>query len=164
MGINLMNPSGAVSIDLNNDGVMDFIVGQSKVRAGDINNRLYAFLNLTPRQGKGSVRFHLQGKKSNYHGISSQLTFSTDKTKRMGSADYVYGSLPSQNEEGVYFAFNKETPKEVEVRWSLGVEDRLGRIGAVTKKYKLSTKLKGVHTELNLCEDGRVLPRSKKCY
>ncbi|MEA9357934.1 VCBS repeat-containing protein [Bacteriovorax sp. PP10] len=165
MGVNLMNPSGMVSIDLNGDGVMDFISGQSKVRAGDISSHVYVFENQTKRQGRGSIRFHLQGKKSNYHGISSTLTFRTTKVARFGEANYAYGSLPSQNEEGVYFAFGTETPKNVEVRWSIGNSDRLGRISPLVKTYNLQ-KLsgKGKHLELNLCEDGRVLPKSKKCY
>jgi hypothetical protein len=164
-GINLMNPSGIVTLDLNGDGVMDFIAGQSKVRAGDINTRIYVFENQTKRAGRGSMRFHLQGKKSNFHGISSSLIFSTDKTKRMNSANYSYGSLPSQNEEGVYFAFDHETPKEVEVHWSVGNLDRIGRVVPLTKKYNL-TKMagKGKHTEINLCEDGRALLRGKNCY
>jgi hypothetical protein len=165
MGVNMMNPSGMVSIDLNGDGVMDFISGQSRVRAGDITNRIYVFENQTKRHGKGSIRFHLQGKKSNYHGISSTLTFRTNKTARFGEANYLYGSLPSQNEAGVYFAFGAETPKRVDVRWSIGNTDRLGRISAVTKVYNLqSMSGKGKHLELNLCEDGRVLPKTKKCY
>lgn len=165
LGINLMNPSGIVTIDLNGDGVMDFISGQSKVRAGDISTRIYVFENQTKRNGKGSVRFHLQGKKSNYHGISSTLIFSTNKTKRMGAANYAYGSLPSQNEEGVYFAFDHETPKDVEVHWSVGTIDRIGRINPLVKKYNLQKLAgKGRHIELNLCEDGRVLPRLKNCY
>lgn len=165
MGINLMNPSGMVSIDLNGDGVMDFISGQSKVRAGDINSRIYVFENQTKRHGKGSIRFHLQGKKSNYYGISSTLTFRTNKVSRFGEANYAYGSLPSQNEEGVYFAFAGETPKNVEVRWSVGNIDKLGRISPLVKTYDLQKLLgKGKHLELNLCEDGRVLARTKKCY
>lgn len=165
LGINLMNPSGMVTIDLNNDGVMDFISAQSKVRAGDINTKIYVFENQTKRNGKGSMRFHLQGKKSNYHGISSTLSLLTSKNTYFGEANYAYGSLPSQNEEGVYFAFGEEVPKQVEVRWSIGNEDRLGRISPKTVKYNLqSYSGKGKHLELNLCEDGRVLPRSKNCY
>lgn len=165
LGINLMNPSGMISIDLNGDGVMDFISGQSKVRAGDINTKLYVFENQTKRQGKGSVRFHLQGKKSNYHGLSSTLNLKTSKNTYFAEANYAYGSLPSQNEEGVYFAFGEEAPKYVEVRWSIGVEDRLGRISPKIVKYNLqSHSEKGKHAELNLCEDGRILPRHKKCY
>jgi hypothetical protein len=165
MGINLMNPSGMVSIDLNGDGVMDFISGQSKVRAGDINSRIYVFENQTKRQGKGSIRFHLQGKKSNYHGISSTLHFKTNKTTRFGEANYIYGSLSSQNEEGVYFAFGSETPQSIEVRWSIGTSNQLGKITPLIKKYNLQNLSgKGKHLELNLCEDGRVLGKSKKCY
>lgn len=165
MGVNMMNPSGMVSIDLNGDGVMDFISGQSKVRAGDINSRIYVFENQTKRHGKGSIRFHLQGKKSNYHGISSTLTFRTNKNSRFGEANYAYGSLPSQNEEGVYFAFGTETPKNVEVRWSIGNADKLGRISPLIKIYNLQNLSgKGKHLELNLCEDGRVLSKNKNCY
>ena len=164
LGINLMNPSGIVTLDLNGDGVMDFISGQSKVRAGDINTRIYVFENQTKRDNRGSIRFHLQGKKSNYYGISSTLIFSTNQTKRFAEANYNYGSLPSQNEEGVYFAFDKETPQSLEVRWSLGSEDRLGRIIPVVKKYNLQKiSGKGKHTELNVCEDGTILPRSRNC-
>jgi len=160
-----MNPSGIISIDLNGDGVMDFISGQSKVRAGEINTRIYVFENQYKRNGQGSIRFHLQGKKSNFHGISSTVILATNKTKRFSSVSYSYGSLPSQNEEGVYFAFNKEVPTEVSVRWSFGTTDRLNRITPHVKNYDLR-KFSGIgkHLELNLCEDGRILPQSRNCY
>jgi hypothetical protein len=165
LGINLMNPSGTVAIDVNLDGVMDFITGQSKTRAGDINNRIYLFENQTKREGRGSVRFHLQAKKSNYHGISSSVWLTTASRTRFFNVEYNSGSLPSQNEEGAYFAFDKETPKSVKVRWSFATTDRLNRLVPVTKKYNLGQfKLKGSHLELNLCEDGRVLSRKKNCY
>lgn len=165
MGINLMNPSGIVTIDLNSDGVLDFISGQSKVRAGDRATKVYVYENSSPRNSSGSFRFHLQGKRSNFHGISSSVIFKTNKQARFANVDYIYGSLPSQNEEGIYFAYGKESPRNVEVRWSLGNADKLGRIIPVTKKYDLQKfKSSGRHLELNLCEDGRVIPRSKKCY
>ena len=164
LGINMMNPSGTVTIDLNHDGVMDFITGQSKTRAGEAMNRIYVFENQTKRNNKGSVRFHLQGTKANFHGISSSIWFTTDKTTRFFNVEYNSGSLPSQNEEGAYFAFDHENPKEVTVRWSIANTDRLGRLVPLVKKYNLSKfKLKGVHHELNLCEDGRVLPLNKNC-
>lgn len=164
LGVNVMNPSGTVTIDLKRNGVMSFITGQSKTRAGDIDNRIYVFENQTKREGRGSVRFHLQGKKSNYHGISSSVWFSTNKHTRFFNVEYNSGSLPSQNEEGAYFAFDKETPLYVGVRWSYSTTDRLGRTVPLVKKYNLSKfNLKGSHHELNLCEDGRVLPRNKNC-
>lgn len=163
-GINLLNPSGTVTIDLNNDGVMDFITGQSKLRAGDIESRIYVFENQTKREGKGSVRFHLQGKNANFHGISSSIYFTTNKTTRFFNVEYNSGSLPSQNEEGAYFAFDKETPLYVGVRWAYAVKDRLDRLVPKVVKYNLSKlHLQNSHHELNLCEDGRVLPRAKSC-
>lgn len=165
LGINILNPSGTVSIDLNQDGVMDFISGQSKIRAGDVENRIYVFENQTKRQGKGSVRFHLQAKKSNYHGISSSLYLKTNKRTYFFNNEYNSGSLPSQNEEGAYFSYNFDTPQSLEVRWSYAAADRLNRLVQMIKKYNLNQlKLKGRHSELNLCEDGRVLPRKKNCY
>lgn len=164
-GVNIINPAGTVSIDLNRDGVMDFISGQSKTRAGDVENRIYLFENQTKRLGRGSVRLHLQGKNSNYHGISSSLWLTTNHRSYFFNNEYNSGSIPSQNEEGAYFAYNKETPHNVTVRWSYGMVDRLNRPVPVVKKYNLSKlKLKGTHTELNLCEDGRILPRIKNCY
>lgn len=165
LGLNILNPSGTITIDLNGDGVMDVITGQSKIRAGDVDNRLYVFENQTKREGKGSVRFHLQGKNSNYHGLSSSVTFTTSKTTRFFNVEYAGGSLPSQNEEGAYFAFNKENPVSVSVRWAFAATDRLDRPVPKNVRYNLGKfRLKGTHTELNLCEDGRILPRQKNCY
>ena len=163
-GVNLMNPSGIVTIDLNGDGVMDFISGQSKVRAGEINSRIYVFENQFKRTTQKSLRFYLQGKKANSQGLSSTLKLRTNKKKYFAEANYIYGSLPSQNEDGVYFAFNSELAEEVEVRWSHGTIDRLGRILPIVKKYKLKNFQKSGHYDLNLCEDGRILARSKSCY
>ncbi len=164
LGINLVNPSGTVTLDLNGDGVMDFITGQSKIRAGDVDNRIYVFENQTKREGRGSVRFHLRGKNANTHGLSSSVTFTTNKTTRFFNVEYNSGSLPSQNEEGSYFAFDKETPKSVSVRWAFASKDRLDRLLPKTVKYNLGKfQLQGKHTEFNLCEDGRILPRTKSC-
>lgn len=164
-GLDLLNPSGIVTIDLNNDGAMDFITGQTSVRASHIEPRLYVFINQTARQNQGSVRFYLEGRRSNSRGLSSTVALNTNKKRRLAFVDYASGSLPSQNEEGLYFAFKDEIPAEVEVRWSFGTEDRLGRVIPLLKKYKLpAASMKGKHSEFNLCDDGRILPRKKHCY
>jgi hypothetical protein len=164
-GINILNPAGTVTIDVNRDGVMDFISGQSSIRTGATDNRLYLFENQSPRKSNGSVRFHLQAKKSNYHGISSSVWLSTNRHTYFFNNEYNGGSIPSQNEEGAYFAYNLETPQSVNVKWSYGQKDRLGRLSPMMKKYDLSKlHLKGHHTELNLCEDGRILLRQNDCF
>ena len=164
-GLDILNPSGMVTIDLNQDGVMDFISGQSNVRTSNLEPRIYVFENQTPRKNKGTVRFYLEGRRSNSRGLSSTIVLHTDKARRFSMIDYASGSLPSQNEEGILFAFNAETPKELEVRWSFGSEDKLNRVIPLLKKYSLkSFNLKGKHTEFNICDDGRILPRKKHCY
>jgi len=163
-GINLLNPSGIVTLDLNGDGVMDFISGQTKVRAGEVVTKLYVFENQFKRTNQKSLRFHLQGKASNSQGISSSFLLTTNKSKYYSEANYTFGSLPSQNEEGVYFAFNSEVPRDIEVRWSLGNLDRLGRVVPLVKRYNLKKYSHTKHAELNLCEDGRILLRPKNCY
>lgn len=164
-GVNILNPSGTVTLDLDGDGVMDIITGQTTLRTGENESRIYVFKNMTKRNKKGSVRFHLQGKISNTHGISSSVYLNTNKNKYFKNVEYTYGSLPSQNEEGLYFAYDHEKPISAIVRWSSKIKDRLGREVPLLKKYDLSKfKLIGHHTELNLCEDGRVLPQTKNCY
>lgn len=164
MGVDIINPSGTVSLDINHDGIMDFITGQSNTRAGDLKNHLYVFENQTKRQKKGSIRFHLRGKRSNYYGLNSSLWLKTDKHIYFGNVEYNSGSLPSQNEEGVYFAYDTEVPKKLDVNWSYAIADRLGRLVPMTKTYSLSKfNLKGKHHEFTVCEDGRLLKYPKNC-
>ncbi len=165
LGIDLVNPSGTITIDLNHDGVMDFITGQSTTRSGENNNRVYVFENQTKRGLNGSVRFHLQAKNSNFFGLGSTLRMKTDHHNYFFNVEYNSGSLPSQNEEGAYFSFGKDHPKELIVRWSYAEADRLGRLRPVVQKYNLAKlKLSSHHHEFNLCEDGRILARSKNCF
>jgi len=144
--------------------MMDFIVGQSNTRAGDVDTHVYVFENQFKRNGRGSLRLHLRGKSSNYYGLNSSIWLTTDKHKYFGNVEYNSGSLPSQNEEGIYIAFDKELPKKLEVHWSFANADRIGRLIPLTKTYSLSgLNLKGKHTELTICESGKVLVYPKKC-
>lgn len=165
LGIDIVNPSGAVTIDLNRDGKMDFIVGQTDVRSHENENRLYVFSNQSPRGNKNSIRFHLQGRTSNTYGISGSVFLKTNRNTYFRNVEYNYGSLPSQNEEGPYFAFGEEKLENVTVHWPVGIQDRLGRMIPLIKNYSLKKiKMKGSHKEFNLCEDGRILEVNKYCY
>lgn len=165
LGVNLMNPSGMVTIDLNHDGVMDFISGQTKIRAGEIKTKIYLFINQNPRAENGALRFYLDGKNSNRGGIGAALNLTTNENKYRKEVSYSYGPYPSQNEEGVYFAFGKERPTKLSVTWPYGKNDKLGRISPVIKTYNLSAyNLKSQYTTFTLCEDGRMLAGKTKCY
>lgn len=165
IGIDIVNPSGSIVTDLNGDGVLDLIVGQSDVRAHTNNNKIYVWINQTKREGKGSIRFNLEGRLSNSMGLSGSARLITNENNYLKNIVYNYGSLPSQNESMLYFSFNKETPKKLVVAWPVGTKDRLGRTTPIVKTYELSKiKLKGKHSEFNLCEDGRLLKANLHCY
>jgi hypothetical protein len=165
LGVNVLNPSGTIAIDINQDGVMDFITGQTSSRSADSNQRIYVFLNKFKREKRGSVRFHLQGRLANSQGISGSVYLKTKERQYFKNVSYNYGSLPSQNEEGLYFAFNLETPIEVKVNWPVSTTDRLSHTIPLVKKYSLKKfNLKKTHHEFNLCEDGRILDRKVNCY
>lgn len=165
LGINLVNPSGTVTIDVNRDGKMDLIVGQSDVRVTGSKNRIYLFENEVIREKKGSLKLHLQGRLSNSNAISGSAFLVTNEKKYYKNIVDNYGSLPSQNESGVYFSFNKEIPKEIIVAWPLGIKDKLGRMSPLIRIYPFKKfKLQGKHSEFNLCEDGRILDIKKNCY
>lgn len=164
-GINIVNPSGLVTLDLKHRGVMDIIVGQTDTRAGNSKSRIYVFENQLDRKSKGSIRFHPQGRLANTHAISGSLFLKTNKHTYFRNIVYNYGSLPSQNEEGPFIGFSDEIPEEVKVNWPISTKDGLNRSIPLVKKYNLKKfKLKGVHHEFNLCEDGRILEHHENCY
>lgn len=165
LGIDIANPSGAVTVDINRDGLMDVIVGQSTLRSKDSKGRLYVFLNQFKRNRESTFRFHLQGREANSGGISSSIYLNTNKNRHYANVIYSYGPLPSQNEEGVYMAIGEEIPSEVEVRWAFSKEDRLGRKAPLISRYSLKKFFKkGTHHVFNLCDDGRLLIAPNNCY
>jgi hypothetical protein len=154
-GIDILNPSGTIVLDVDRDGRLDVISGQTTLRNDRIENRLYAFKNVSDVKGNNSVRFFLKGQKSNIHGIGSTVLLRAGSHKQRKWVSYSYGHMPSQNERGLHFGLGKRTPDHVEVLWP-------GNKGkALVKKYSLkSLKLKG-HQDLTLCENGRMIKGRK---
>uniref|UniRef100_UPI00356496B5 FG-GAP repeat domain-containing protein n=1 Tax=Halobacteriovorax sp. TaxID=2020862 RepID=UPI00356496B5 len=72
--IDILNPSGVVTLDIDRDGRMDFITGQSNVRKADLARRIYVYKNISPREGRKSIRVYLDGVKSNTHGWGAMIT------------------------------------------------------------------------------------------
>lgn len=164
-GLDIVNPSGVITLDLKHRGIMDLVVGQSDTRAGNSKSRIYVFENQIDRKNLGSIRFHPQGRMANTHAISGSLYLKTNKHTYFRNIVYNYGSLPSQNEEGAYIGFDREIPEEVKFNWPISTKDSLNRSIPLIKKYDLKKfKLKGSHHEFNLCEDGRILERHENCY
>lgn len=165
-GMDIVNPSGAVVIDLKKRGVLDLIVGQSETRINNGKTRIYVFENQTKRGNKTVLRLHPEGRRSNSHAISGTLEFFSNNKSYFRNIVYNYGSLPSQNEEGLFIALpENEIPDHAIIRWPIISQDDKSHLIPLIMNYDFKKMdLKGKFSDLNLCEDGRILKREKHCY
>lgn len=167
-GIDIVNPSATVVIDVNRDGRPDVLTAQNSTRRADIKHRLYLFESELPIEGKRSVRVHLQGQRSNTDAIGAMVMLYTERRgKRRVQRRWVetfQGGLPSQNESGVFFGVSADTKVVgLKVRWPF-VQTQGRKSGEVLERlypFKLSDK-KSVY-EVTLCEDGRVIEGRGSC-
>ncbi len=159
-GIDIINPIGSVVADINQDGKLDIITGQTSHRNSDISNRIYFFENNIPFEGKRSIRFFLRGKEANSQGISSMVYLQTKKGEeektQMKWAEFSQGALPSQNEEGMYFGIGaSEKLIQVKVRWPAKSNSQVRGRKALEREYNLSNYHFKFHLDITLCDSGR---------
>ncbi len=153
-GLDLVNPSGTITLDWNRDGKPDLLIGQNSLRTEAIQKRVYAFQNEFPTVYP-SVRFHLRGKKANSYGIGALVLLKTNGDTQRKFVHESYGNLPSQTSEGVSFGLGNTKAELVEVRWPILKKVKSGRMVPLLKSYNLSkydlTKVR----EITLCENGK---------
>lgn len=152
-GLNLINPSGSILIDVNGDGRMDLLTGQSNQRSPQSTARLYLFENQTPWSGQRSLQVYLRGKKSNPQGIGASVVLRTHLRKKIEYAEWSQGGPPSQNEALLYFVLDKnERARSLEVTWPF--KDKKGQ--ATTVHYDLTRFKFSQANVLTLCENGQI--------
>ena len=159
LGIDILNPSGSITIDFNRDGNLDIITGQVSTRKYELKKRLYVFKNNHPMPWN-VYRFHLRGHKSNIHGLGGTLIVRSDKNFYRQAVDYLYGPFPSQNEEGIRLALPPgETLQFVEAHWPILEQSR-----PLVKRYSFETIPSKKNNVYTLCETGEMYPYKKiKC-
>ncbi len=164
-GINILNPSGSILIDLNKDGEMDIISAQSSTRIGSINTKIYVFENNFKRKNQKTIKLNLFGKNANSKAISGFAQLKTENAEFFQNIVYNYGAFASQNESGLYFSTGEATPQELIIHWPIKKLLTENKFIPKIVKYKLSAFFKKKnHVELNICEDGRILSLNKNCY
>ena len=153
-GINFVNPSGTVSIDLNRDGKMDFISAQTKLRTGTFleeTTKLYVYENQVKNNNQ-SLRVFLISEEANPGAIGASVEVITNKRKLWRINEYVNGGLPSQNEEGLHFGLGTDALKEIVVTWP--VQRQGNKIKSI--RYKISSqKLQSTKGRITLFENGK---------
>ncbi len=155
-GVNILNPSGTVIIDINRDGLPDIITGQNSIRSSTMNTKIYVFENNLKRNEKKSLRIFLRGKRANKLGIGSMIIIETNKNIYRQWVEYSSGYLPSQNEEGILFGLNRgEKLKSLEVRWPILVKAR-GKLYPLFVKYNTNNINVYKHTDITVCENRKI--------
>lgn len=159
VGVDIVNPAGSIILDINNDGRMDILTGQSRIRDDNIKSRVYLFENHIPRESKRSIRFYLSGRYSNSDGIGSLITLRTNRGTKKQWVEYNQGAQGSQNEKGISFGLRSgEKAQWVQVAWPYR-----GRKGQLKKTYNLRKLKFKRHLPLTLCENGRTHIGQKVC-
>ncbi len=168
-GIDFVNPTGTIVLDLNKDGRLDIISAQNNIRRSELKPRLFVFENNIPMNGNKSIRIHLDGTRANSQGIGAMVKLYTlrGKEKEIQSrwVEYSQGGLPSQNESGVHFGVDSKTEiLGVKVRWPIrkNKNDRLSE--PLERLYQLKDYISGPTSEVTLCENGKVLKGKVSCY
>ena len=163
LSVNILNPSGTIALDINKDGLMDFITGQTKIRNSKIKPKIYAFVNTFNREKRKSFRFYLNGVKGNAHGLGSMLTLKTNNKVIKKWNETIYGPLPSQNEFGIHVGIGEDRPLSVKVSWPVLEAGNGSKKRPLVKTYSLKKFQKKNHYELTLCESGKIKIGNKKC-
>lgn len=166
-GLDIVNPVGSLIMDINGDGKLDVITGQTNVRQSDIKGRMYVLENNMPVTGRAHV-FYLEGNKANEQGIGAMVMLYTlvdgKQVIQRRWNETIQGGLASQNQAGVHFGV-AATAKTVgvKVRWPILKSGSIRSGDALERMYQLKEDPKKSLQAWTLCEDGRVMAGKVKC-
>ena len=168
LGIDVVNPAGTITIDINDDGRPDIITSQNNIRRSDISPRLYVFENHSKLPGRKSIKVHLRGIKSNTEALGAMVMLYTKrnnkKTVQRRWNEYSQGGLTSQNEEGVHFGIDAGVEAVgVKVRWPYKSKFGFKQGQVIEKLYSLQRLMTKDFVEVTVCEDGKILSGKISC-
>jgi enediyne biosynthesis protein E4 len=167
-GINVLNPEGSIIMDINRDGKPDIISGQSNIRSANIKQKIYVYQNNYTAMGTKFLRIYPRGINANSSALGATVVLESmvngKKLNRKMYVEYSQGGLPSQNEEGLFFAISKgEELIRIKVRWPVyQTSAGIGR-SYLEKSYSLKNMKLVKNNQMTLCEDGRVFFKRKFC-
>ena len=154
-GINRLNPSGVNVVDLDGDGVLEIIVGQSRVRSGKLSGEVKIFKLKSHQPAFRSVEIFLQGIESNVSGIGAIISLKTKQLTKKSIVNYMRGGPSVQRARGIHFGLGKEKSADISIEWA-------------SKKLK-PTKLRLEFAEnetfkqISVCDDGRFFIGKLNC-
>ena len=105
-GIDHLNPSGSILLDVNQDGKLDILSGQTNVRNSTIVKKVFLYLNELPYEGNRVIRVYLRNQYHGLGGVGARVELKGRKYSQVKWNETVRGGLPSQNEEGLHFGIS----------------------------------------------------------
>jgi hypothetical protein len=168
-GLDFVNPTGTVILDINKDGLPDILSGQNNIRNVNLPNRIYLFENNLKLNGERSVRVYFDGKKMNHQGIGSMVWMYTEsphkKLIQKRWVEYSQGGFPSQNEEGIFFGIPRGMKlRGFKVRFPLKKSEKYSKTDPVEWRFSIDEKDQNQNQLIfTLCEDGQGLIGKKSC-
>lgn len=152
-GLDFMNPSGSIIIDVNKDGRPDIITGQVPIRDSRIAPRIYVFENQIPREGKRILRVFPKGFYSHPQALGARIILKTDQRRQQRFLNTTVGATPSQHESGVFFGLEKgEELESLRIVWPYEKAEQ----EVSSSSYDLTQLKFDQFLEVVACEDGRL--------
>ncbi len=171
LGIDIVNPSATVVLDINDDGKPDIMTSQNNIRKSDIPSKIYLFENHLEIPESRVIRFHLNGVNANTDGIGAMVIASLVskqkpevKLTQRRWIEYFQGGLASQNEKGLILAIpEKFEISNIKVRWPFMKRTGRGAGDILEQNYQVKSFLNKSLSELTLCENGKILKGKSSC-
>lgn len=168
LGLDIVNPTSSIVIDVNQDGKPDILTGQSNVRLKGIQNRVFLFENNIKTNGK-AVRFYLSGRQANQQGIGAMVSLYVlvNGTRKIYKRFYELsnGGPSAQHEEGIHFGIPSYGElKGVKVIWPAKNKVNISSKENIEKLYPLNLPRNKKYMTYTLCESGKALPGKQDCF
>jgi hypothetical protein len=167
-GIDTVNPTGTILLDINNDGKLDILTGQNNIRSSDIKGRVYLFENNQNFEKTKIYKVVLEGTKSNRDAIGSfiQLYYLKGKERIVQKRWYesLQGGLPSQHQKGFWFAVPQGYQfVGFKVRWPTKLAKGSKGGSVLEKMYSIDDRQNKSFLSLKLCENGDIIKETSYC-
>lgn len=114
-GVNVINPSGVVAGDFDNDGRVDIYFGRSTKRAPNIQSEGGVLINKILAGNNKSIRLYFEGFKKFKDAEGGVVKVITENGPIKRIIRYSSGGLPSQSSRFIQIGLGKSLPEKIEL-------------------------------------------------